>query len=205
MEFYLDHRNAINAKVEKLGESPPPKTQATPPVKTAKKPVFAAASPMTSPSGPTLARRSGPLKRKRKEPVSSNSSRSSSPSESTSTYNPSNSGSDRSQTKPKIHKRASSSSLAPSAADGPLRKRHKTKRQPVRGRIPNAPTKEPTPPKVERSGKNRFTQEDVDFMIQFFAYHLNEDSTLNRPLLCERLAEKVPMISFRFGIHPTSR
>lgn len=195
MEYYLDHRSAIIAKVEKLSESPPPKTSAPPPVKTAKKPVFADPSPTAIPFGPTLARRSGPLKRKRKESVSSDSSRSSSPAESTSTYNPSISGSDRSRTKTKIRNRASSSSLAPSTAGGPQRKKHKTKRQPVRGRIPNAPTEEPTPSQVERAAKNRFTQEDVDFMIRFFAYHLNEDSTLTRPLVCERLAEKVRTIS----------
>lgn len=62
------------------------------------------------------------------------------------------------------------------------------------GRIPNAPNEEPAPPVpllVGRHGNYRFSDEDLRFMVLYFAYALNQDSSHLRAEVCAHLAKKV--------------
>ncbi|KAF4573074.1 hypothetical protein EYR36_007584 [Pleurotus pulmonarius] len=61
-------------------------------------------------------------------------------------------------------------------------------------RIPEPPSREPTPPTnvIQTSRGNKYTPEDREYFIQFISWRLKEEPELSKMQLCEELAEKVP-------------
>ncbi|KAF7306785.1 hypothetical protein MIND_00470200 [Mycena indigotica] len=174
-DYYLDHKDKIDAAVQESATPTPPPIRKN----TIKKPAIASFKPDSSASEseasrspspvPSVSRSRKPRKKKKRD-------------ETEIIQQPGSSGGRR-QTINSLTAHTlvlSNSRLPPPNTEI---------------RIPPPPSREPIPPTLvipHNRGGHKFTTEDKKYFLEFIQWRLQEDPSLNRKDLCEELGEKAP-------------